>query len=161
MKYPILLYPDPRLRKCSEPVVRFDGPLKKFLQDLTDVMFRQPMGLGISAPQVGVLQRILIVDVGKKMPGASLRWILNPEILAAEEPVLGKEGCMSIPEYTAHVRRPRKIRLRWQDENGRFCESEFFDIEARCMQHEIDHLDGILFIDKVVSLKSDLIPRRK
>ena len=158
----VLQYPDPRLKRVSVPVVAFDATLQAFLADLEETMRAGPGSVGIAAPQVGIFQRIIIVDVSSK-PGirqhGCLR-LVNPEILHQEGEVKGREGCMSVPDYTGNVLRARNIRLRAQDIEGQWREVDCEGYEARALQHEIDHLDGQLFLDRIVSPRHDLFRRK-
>lgn len=158
----ILRYPDPRLKQVSAPVTGFDGALRELLQDLEDSMRAGPGSVGIAAPQIGVLRRVAVVDVSARA-GVShhgcLR-LVNPEIVARAGEVQGREGCMSVPDYTGNVPRAATIRLRWQDGDGAWQECECEGYEARAVQHELDHLDGLLFLDRVVSPRHDLFRRK-
>jgi peptide deformylase len=158
----VLQYPDPRLKQPSEPVVTFDQELLAFLSDLEETMRAGPGSVGIAAPQVNVFQRIAIIDVSSK-PGISQNGCLrlvNPEILHREGEMNGREGCLSVPDYTGNVLRARSIRLRAQDPEGRWHEYACEGYEARAVLHEIDHLDGLLFLDRVVSPRRDLFRRK-
>lgn len=157
--YRIRLFPEPILRRSALFVREFDQNLRTILQKLHATMKAQPAGIGIAAPQVGISKRIAIVDVSSREPSGTLLHLVNPEILVCEEEISSREGCMSLPEYTATIKRFNKIKVRWQDEGGRYQEKWSTGIEARCIQHEVDHLNGLLFIDKVASLKTDVLPR--
>ncbi len=157
----LLTLPDKRLRQPSLPVTVFDEKLVSCFQSLVAAMLAGPGGVGIAAPQLGLLQRVIVVDctLGKhpcKNHGRLL--MVNPEIIAQEGEVLGREGCLSVPEWLGTVARARRITLRYQDECGQYQTLSSKAFEARVIQHEIDHLDGILFIDKVLSTQ-DLIRR--
>ncbi len=158
----ILKYPDPRLKEIAAEVTEFDASLCAFIHDLEETMRAGPGGVGIAAPQVGHLQRIVIVDVSSKpkvkQHGRLL--LINPEILEWEGMVKGREGCMSVPDYTGNVIRARTIKLQAQDEQGEVQEYEMEGFEARAVQHEIDHLDGLLFLDRLVSRRNDLFQRK-
>jgi len=159
----ILQYPDSRLKQVSRPVTEFDDSLVALLQDLEDTMRAGPGSVGVAAPQIGVNLRVVVVDVSVK-PRIShhgcLR-LVNPEILQHEGEVMGREGCMSVPDYTGNVRRSERIRLRAQDMSGSWREWDCVGYEARAVQHELDHLDGMLFLDRVESARSDLFRRRR
>ena len=155
----IRLFPDPILRQVSAPVQVFDSNLSKLIKRLVAVMKKQASGIGIAAPQIGVGQRVAVVDVSARIPAAERLILVNPVILEMAEPIGSREGCMSLPEYTADLKRYQWIRVRWQDEAGRFHEKATQGIEAICIQHEVDHLEGKLFIDRVISLKTDMLPR--
>ena len=162
MKPPaIRLFPDPVLRKTAEPVTVFDAKLKDLAQTLAKVMESQPLGIGIAAPQVGWSKQLAVVDVSARVPGAKRLFLVNPVVLEVWEEHIRREGCMSLPEYTAHLKRYSKVLVRWQDLEGTMHEETFEGLEAVCIQHEVDHLNGQLFIDRVSFLKRDLIPRVK
>ena len=156
----IHLFPDPILRKKSETIKQFGAVLRPTLKNLAQAMDGKPHAIGIAAPQIGIPRRIAIVDVSARVPGAGRILLINPEILDAREERLSREGCMSLPDYTAHLKRNHWVRFAWQDENGVWQEKISTGIEAVCVQHELDHLNGVLFIDRVVSLKTDMFPRR-
>ncbi|HHH89430.1 MAG TPA: peptide deformylase [Aliiroseovarius sp.] len=158
----IIKYPDPRLKEVSQEVTDFDGELRDFIADLEQTMRAGPGGVGIAAPQVGRLQRIVIVDVSSKpkIKQHGRLVLINPEILEWEGMAKGREGCMSVPDFTGNVIRAKNIRLRAQDEQGEFHEYDMEGFEARAVQHEIDHLDGLLFLDRLVSRRNDLFARK-
>ena len=158
----IIKYPDPRLKEVSQAVTDFDGELRDFIADLEQTMRAGPGGVGIAAPQVGRLQRIVIVDVSSKpkIKQHGRLVLINPEILEWEGMAKGREGCMSVPDFTGNVIRAKNIRLRAQDEQGAFHEYDMEGFEARAVQHEIDHLDGLLFLDRLVSRRNDLFARK-
>ncbi len=156
----IRLFPDIVLRKKSEAVSVFSHEVARIFKTLDKTMEAQPSGIGIAAPQIGILKRLVVVDVSSRDPKAKRLYLANPEILEAKNPVPSREGCMSLPEYTAPLKRFDWIRVRWQDHEGKFCENTTSGIEAICIQHEVDHLNGILFFDRVAALKTDMIPRR-
>ena len=157
----ILVYPDPRLKQVSKPVTQFDDSLRSFILDLEETLRAGPGGVGIAAPQVGRFERIVIVDVsGKpKIRHHGRLVLINPEILSKEGSIVGREGCLSIPEYTGNVARAKFITLRAEDEFGKSREFQMERYEARAVQHEIDHLDGLLFFDRLVS-RRDLFRRQ-
>ncbi len=159
-KFKIELFPSPILRRESKKVRSFGKPLISLLSKMETYMKSQPSGIGLAAPQIGIDQQIAIVDVSERVKGAKCLYLCNPQILTYESEIISREGCMSLPEYRADLRRFNRIYLKWQREDGAWVKSWFEGIEARCIQHEVDHLSGIMFIDKVVSLKSDVIPRR-
>ena len=159
----VLQYPDPRLKQVSAPVIAFDAALHAFLADLESTMRAGPGSVGIAAPQVNHLLRIVIVDVSSK-PNISQHGCLrlvNPEIVQRAGEVKGREGCMSVPDYTGSVLRAQSVRVRAQDANGQWSEFDCEGYEARAVQHEIDHLDGLLFLDRVVSPRHDLFRRKR
>ncbi len=159
----ILTIPDPRLKQESEPVERFDAELRAFIDDLEETRQAGPAAVGIAAPQVGRFQRIVIVDVSntrKPVPNHGHLILVNPEIVEWDGFEMGREGCLSVPDYTGNVIRATQIRLKAQDPEGNPLEFEMEGFEARAVQHEIDHLDGTLFVDRVVSRRSDLFRRK-
>jgi len=160
--FDILRYPDPRLKQVSEPVRDFDAELATFLAGLEATLRAGPGGVGIAAPQVGRFQRIAIVDVSarKNTPNHGRLVLINPEILDWEGMVRGREGCLSVPDFTGNVIRAARIRLTARDETGQQREYEMEGFEARAVQHEVDHLDGLLFLDRLVSKRHDLFPRK-
>lgn len=159
----ILTYPDPRLTQESQPVTVFDDALRAFVADLEETMRAGPGAVGIAAPQVGRSQRVVIVDCsGKKdLPTNHGRMVLiNPEISEWEGVAVGREGCLSVPDFTGNVIRAERITLDAQDEHGAKLQFKFAGYEARAVQHEIDHLDGLLFLDRLVSRRNDLFRRK-
>lgn len=159
----ILTYPDPRLSRESQAVTVFDDGLRTFVAALEETMRAGPGAVGIAAPQVGRTQRIVIVDcTGKKdLPTNHGRMVLiNPEISAWEGLVVGREGCLSVPDFTGNVIRAERITLEAHDERGEQRQFHFEGYEARAVQHEIDHLDGLLFLDRLVSRRNDLFRRK-
>lgn len=157
---PILQLPDKRLRLVSEPVVAIDGEVKKLVADMFETMYEAP-GVGLAAVQVGVPKRVVTIDATrgeeKKQPFA----MINPEILwASDEKSVLEEGCLSIPEYIDEVERPAKIKARFLDLDGRTIEVEAEGLFARVLQHEIDHINGVLFIDHLSKLKRDRVEKK-
>ncbi|OQW91614.1 MAG: peptide deformylase [Beggiatoa sp. IS2] len=158
---PLLTYPDIRLKTVSVSVTEFDSTLQSFIADLEETMRSGPPSVGIAAPQVGQFQRMVIVDVSAKpnIKHHGYLVLINPEIIAWEGFAVGREGCLSVPDYTGKVIRAKTIQLTAQDETGHFKEYQMEGYEARAVQHEIDHLNGILFVDRVVSRRHDLFRR--
>ena len=161
----IITYPDPRLKQVGDEVKNFDSELNAFIQDLDDTMASGPGGVGIAATQVGVMQRIVIVDVSnyprlKKAKHHGHLILINPEILDWQGMKKGREGCMSVPDFTGNVIRAENIVLSALDQNGNPQEYNMEGFEARAVQHEIDHLDGLLFLDRLVSRRNDLFKRK-
>ncbi len=158
----ILKVPDERLRQVSERVESFDDELHGFIDDLEETRRDGPAAVGIAAPQVGRFQRIVILDVsGKKsIPNHGYQILVNPEITHWEGFEIGREGCLSVPDYTGNVIRATRIRLVAKDPMGDPLEFEMDGFEARAVQHELDHLDGMLFVDRVVSRRTDLFRRK-
>jgi len=143
----LVLEDDPLIRKHSRPVDEITPRIHKLLDDMADTMYYENRGIGIAAPQVGVLRRIFIVDVGDEH---GLIEFINPEITYREGSQVGSEGCLSVPGKTCEVDRPKKIRVKATDRDGKEFELEAEDLLARCICHEYDHLEGVLFIDKSV-----------
>jgi peptide deformylase len=158
----VLTLPDQRLRQVSRPVTRFDDDLRAFIDDLDETRRAGPAAVGIAAPQVGRFDRIVIVDVSAKKRVASHGFLVlvNPEITHWDGFEIGREGCLSVPDYTGNVIRATRIRLSARDPAGASLELEMEGFEARAVQHEIDHLDGLLFVDRVVSRRTDLFRRK-
>lgn len=158
----ILTLPDERLKLESEPVEAFDRALLDFVADLEETRLAGPAAVGIAAPQVGRRQRIVIVDVPPRPKSTSHGHLVlvNPEIVHWEGFEMGREGCLSVPDYTGNVIRATRIKLRAQDPGGAPLEFEMDGFEARAVQHEMDHLDGLLFVDRVVSRRTDLYRRK-
>jgi peptide deformylase len=159
----VLTYPDARLKRVAEPVERFDAALREFVADLVQTMAAGPAAVGLAAPQVGRLQRLVIVDVSARPRVAShgRLVLINPEIIAWEGHAVGREGCLSVPDYTGNVIRAERIHVSARAECGEAVDYEMEGFEARVVQHEIDHLDGRLFLDRLVSRRSDLFARRR
>lgn len=158
----ILTYPDPRLKDVSRPVESFDEELRAFIRDLEETMRAGPGGVGIAAPQVGRFERIAIVDVSSKpkIKHHGRMVLINPEITEWDGFAVGREGCMSVPDYTGNVIRAERVHLEAFDEFGNTLAFDFEGYEARAVQHEIDHLDGLLFLDRLVSRRNDLFRRK-
>jgi peptide deformylase len=158
----VLCYPDARLKQVSVSVVAFDAGLRALIADLEETMRAGPGSVGIAAPQADVLRRVVIVDVSSKpgIPHHGCLRLVNPEILRREGEVKGREGCMSVPDYTGNVLRAGRILLRAQDAEGEWREYDCEGYEARAVQHELDHLDGRLFLDRIVSPRHDLFRRK-
>ena len=157
----IRLFPDPILRLKAAEVDLFDRALEKTVGMMRRIMESQPSGIGIAAPQIGISKQIALVDVSKREPRAQLLIMVNPVILEVAEERASREGCMSLPDYTAPLKRFNRVLVRWQGLRGEYYEKAVAGIEAVCIQHEIDHLKGLLFFDRVTSLKRDMIPRRE
>lgn len=156
----ILEVPEPVLKKPAAPVKAVDDELRRLMDDMLETMYAAP-GIGLAAPQIGVSRRVMVVDVSREgEPRAPMR-LCNPEILwRSEEEEIAEEGCLSLPEQYAEVRRPAAVRVRYLDEQGRSREIEADGLLARCLQHEIDHLDGVLFTDHLTALKRNMILRK-
>lgn len=158
----ILAYPDPRLKRVAEPVTVFDEALRRFIADLEETRRAGPAAVGIAAPQVGHPIRLVIVDVSAKpkVKHHGHLVLVNPEITGWDGYAVGREGCLSVPDYTGNVIRAERITLHAQGADGVSREFQMEGFEARAVQHEMDHLDGVLFIDRLVSRRSDLFPRK-
>lgn len=158
----LLTVPDERLRQISEPVEAFDEGLRVFIGDLEETRSAGPAAVGIAAPQVGRFQRIVILDVSgrKNIPNHGHMVLVNPEITHWEGFEIGREGCLSVPDFTGNVIRATRIRLIAKDPMGELLEYDMGGFEARAVQHELDHLDGMLFVDRVVSRRTDLFRRK-
>ena len=162
---PILTLPDTRLRLASAPVSGVDGDVRTLLDDMLETMYDAP-GIGLAAIQVGVAKRVVVVDVAKregeeKEEVKNPIFLINPEIVkASDERSVYEEGCLSIPDYYAEVERPARVRMRYLDRAGAMQEMDADGLLATCIQHEIDHLDGVLFIDHLSRLKRDRVIKR-
>ena len=158
----ILTYPNARLKQSSAPVVEFDAALRDFIDALEQTRLAAPGCVGIAAPQVDCLKRIVIVDVSgkKKIASHGYMVLINPEITAWEGFAVGREGCLSVPDYTGNVVRAENITLEALDRDGNAVKYDCEGFEARAVQHEIDHLDGLLFLDRLVSRRNDLFRRK-
>ncbi|MGR3467154.1 MAG: peptide deformylase [Shimia sp.] len=158
---PILLHPDPRLKKRAEEVREITPEIETLAADMLQTMYDAP-GIGLAAPQVGVMQRVLVMDCVKEddVPARPMV-LLNPEVIGASDALnTYEEGCLSIPEHFADVERPAEVDVRWLGLDGEMHEERFDGLWATCVQHEIDHLDGKLFIDYLGPLKRQMITRK-
>jgi len=164
---PILLFPDEGLKQVCPPVAQADAAAARLLTDLADTLYSTP-GVGLAAPQIGALKRAVVVDVtwlpprkGKEPPkGHGLIALLNPVVVKSEGEMTFREGCLSIPEYLADVKRARWVRVEGLGRDGQATAIETEGFEAVALQHEIDHLDGVLFLDRVANIKTDLFRRK-
>lgn len=162
---PILEVPDPRLKTVSTPVETFDDELRNLVADMFETMYDAP-GIGLAAIQVGVPKRVLVIDLQEQedeegKPIRAPRVFINPEILdPSAEQSLYNEGCLSVPDQYAEVERPASIRARWQDLDGKVHEEAMDGLMATCLQHEMDHLEGILFIDHLSRLKRQMVLKK-
>lgn len=157
----ILIHPDPRLKKVTTPIATVDDDLRRLADDMLETMYDAP-GIGLAAPQIGVMQRIIVMDCVKD-PAASPEpmVLVNPQIIwSSDQPSVYEEGCLSIPEQYAEVTRPAEVEVAWTDLRGQAQRARFDGLWATCVQHEIDHLDGKLFIDYLGPLKRQLITRK-
>ncbi len=157
---PLIILPDPVLRQVSKPVEKIDLSIKKLAADMFETMYEAP-GIGLAAIQVGVPLRMLVIDLAKQDEPKQPQIFINPEVVASsDERSTYEEGCLSIPEYYADVERPASVRVKFVDGNGKQQEIEADGLLATCLQHEIDHLNGVLFIDYISKLKRDMVVRR-
>jgi peptide deformylase len=157
---PIITAPDPRLKLKARPVALVDARVRRLMDDMLETMYHS-IGIGLAAPQVGIAQRVLVVDVARDGEKPQPMRIANPEILwRSEETMTANEGCLSLPEHYADVERPAAIRLRYLDHENEIRELDAEGLLATCVQHEIDHLDGLLFVDHISALKRGMILRK-
>jgi peptide deformylase len=155
----ILKYPDPILSQRGEPVTEFDGELKKLIADMFETTYASN-GIGLAAPQVGISKRLTVIDLSLGKDPAQKLVLINPEILTSDGKQYEEEGCLSFPDIHEKVSRAFKVRIRAQNENGEWFEMDGEELLSRCFQHEIDHLDGVLFIFRMSALKRSLTQRR-
>ena len=156
----IIKFPDKRLRLVSEPVKRIDAGIRKLVEDMFETQYHAP-GIGLAAIQVGVAKRVVTVDLSKKEEAHEPRVFINPEITwASEEKATREEGCLSIPEYYEDVERPVQVKVKYLDLDGKAHEVEADGLFAICLQHEIDHINGVLFIDHISKLKRDRVIKK-
>jgi peptide deformylase len=156
----ILILPDKRLRLVSEPVKKITAEIKTLVEDMFETMYAAP-GIGLAAIQVGVPKRVVTMDIAKREGETDPHVFINPEITwASDEPSVYEEGCLSIPEIHEDVERPAKVRFRYLDLDGKEHEAEAEGLFATCIQHEVDHLNGVLFIDHISKLKRDRIVKK-
>jgi peptide deformylase len=162
---PILKYPHPVLKKVCNRVERIDQSIVDLVQDLVDTMQAGPGSVGVAASQIGVTLRVCVVDVSKNRLGKEnnhgLLCMINPEIIARSGVAVMREGCMSVPDYTGDVDRATEITVRFIEPDGNQREINASGFEAVALQHELDHLDGVLFLDRIVSIKTGLFRRKK
>jgi len=157
---PILTAPDPRLKKKSLPVDAVDAGVRQLMDDMLETMYDAP-GIGLAAPQVGVLKRVIVLDIDREDTKTGPLFMANPEIVAAsDEDVAYEEGCLSVPDHYSDVVRPAKVTVLYLDRDGKQQDLACDGLLATCVQHEIDHLDGVLFIDHISALKRNMILRK-
>jgi peptide deformylase len=157
---PIITAPDPRLKLTARPVAKVDAKLRRVMDDMLETMY-QSIGIGLAAPQVGIVQRIIVLDVAREGEKANPLRLANPEIVwRSEETTVANEGCLSLPEHYADVTRAAEIKLRYLDHENEIRELDAKGLLATCIQHEIDHLDGVLFVDHISALKRGMILRK-
>lgn len=159
-RLPIVIAPEPVLKRNAEPIERVDDAVRRLMDDMLDTM-RAANGIGLAAPQVGDLRRIIVVDVSRPDDEPRPYRMANPEVVwRSDETATGEEGCLSLPDHYADVTRPARVRVRYRDQDDEPRELEADGILARCIQHEMDHLDGILFVDHISSIRRDMILRK-
>lgn len=157
---PLIILPDPLLRQVSKPVEHFNDRLRKFTDDMLETMYDAP-GIGLAAIQVGEPLRLLVIDLAKEGEPPAPHIFVNPEIVErSDERSVYEEGCLSIPDYYAEVERPASVRVKYLDRDGKAREMMAEGLMATCLQHEIDHLDGVLFIDHISKLKRDMVVKK-
>ena len=159
---PVLQFPDPRLKEKSKPVTEVTDEIRELARDMIEVMYDEP-GIGLAAPQVGAQIRMFVIDTEWSDDGADKnpQVILNPEISDREGKITWDEGCLSVPDYNATVERDETITLRGTDLDGNPIEERATGLRAVCIQHETDHLDGVLFIDRISRLKRSLYVKKR
>ena len=158
----ILQYPDPLLRELAQPITNIRADVARLVEDLAETMYAAP-GVGLAAPQVGVAQRVIVLDIRREdeAPGTRLLKLINPEITERDGEVIWEEGCLSVPELTAPVKRARRVLVRAWTPDEKEVQVEAEELLAVALQHEIDHLDGKLFLDRLSRLKRDLYRARQ
>lgn len=160
MRLPIINVPDPLLKTMSTPVERVDDELKRLMDDMAETMYDAP-GIGLAAIQVAVPKRLLIMDTEGDEETRHTKFLVNPEITwSSEELNVYNEGCLSVPEHYAEVERPARVRVKYLDYDGREVEEEMDGLAATCVQHEIDHLNGVVFVDYLSRLKRTMIIKK-
>lgn len=155
----IIHYPDPRLKEISKPVTEFDAELKQLADDMVETMYDAP-GVGLAAPQIAVLKRLIVMDCSGKEEPADLLVAVNPQIVEKEGASCEEEGCLSVPGYYATVNRYNKVTMEYQDVSGKTHRRSAEGLLAVAMQHEIDHLQGILFVDHLSPLKKSIFRKK-
>ena len=156
----ILVAPDPRLKQKSAPVERVDDELRKLMDDMLETMYEAP-GIGLAAIQIGVAKRVIVMDLAREGEPKAPQYFVNPEILwKSEETTLCEEGCLSVPDLYEEVERPTKIKVRYLDYQGEIRTVDAEGLLAVCLQHEMDHLEGILFIDHLSKLKRSMMLKK-
>ncbi|MEQ9643640.1 MAG: peptide deformylase [Alphaproteobacteria bacterium] len=157
---PIIDAPDPRLKVKSKPVVEFDDGLRRLLDDMLETMYDAP-GIGLSAIQVGVAKRAIVIDVHGEDEDPNPLYLMNPEIVVlSDEMATFNEGCLSLPEQFTEIERPAAVTVRYMDRDGKRQELTADGLLGRCIQHEMDHLEGILFVDHLSAVKRNIILRK-
>lgn len=157
---PVRLFPDPLLRKKANPFQLSGKSLIRLIKNIENTLDAQLCGIGIAAPQVGESERVIVVDVSPRDPTKRRHILVDPKIISIEGQIHSREGCMSLPDYTASLIRGARVTVAWMTPDGKPCRMTTSGIEAICLQHEIDHLNGVLFIDRVACLKTDVFSRK-
>ena len=156
----IVIEPDPILRKESEPIEKVDNDLRKLLDDMLETMYAAP-GIGLAAVQVGILKRLIVIDISKDKEKKNPLFLINPEIVSkSKNTSIYEEGCLSLPGHFAEIERPAECQINFLDYNGKKKEISAKGLLSTCIQHEVDHLNGILFIDYLSKLKKDMIIKK-
>jgi peptide deformylase len=156
----IITLPDKRLRLVSEPVKHVDAGVRKLIDDMFETMYKAP-GIGLAAIQIGVAKRVITMDLSKKEDNHQPQVFIDPEILwTSDETAKYEEGCLSIPDYYEEVERPTQVKVKYLDRDGKVREIEAKGLLATCLQHEIDHINGVLFIDHLSKLKRDRVIKK-
>lgn len=162
-KYEIIKVPDPVLKQVAQEVSKVDDALRQQMDRMLETMYKAP-GIGLAANQVGLLNRVLVMDIAQREDDNATRkpiFMINPEIIwASEEPSVWEEGCLSIPGQYAEVERPLEVRVKFLDYDGKQQEQTFESLGSHCVQHEIDHLNGVLFVDHLSTLKRNMLMKR-
>lgn len=157
---PLIILPDPVLRQVSKPIERVDADIQRLVDDMLETMYDAP-GIGLAAIQVGVARRMLVIDLSKEGEEKQPLVFINPEIVSSsDERSVYEEGCLSIPDYYAEVERPAKVTAKYLDREGKEQSVEADGLLATCLQHEIDHLNGVLFIDHISRLKREMVIKK-
>jgi peptide deformylase len=157
---PIITAPDPRLKRVCEPVQKVDAEVRRLMDDMLETMYKAP-GIGLAAPQVGALKRVIVVDIAREDEKPQPLRMANPELVwVSDEDAVYNEGCLSLPEHYADVSRPAAIKVRYIDHENELRVLEADGLLATCIQHEMDHLEGILFVDHLTALKRNIILRK-
>ncbi|MFC5759905.1 MULTISPECIES: peptide deformylase [unclassified Rhizobium] len=157
---PLIILPDPVLRQVSKPIERVDADLQRLSDDMLETMYDAP-GIGLAAIQIGVARRMLVIDLSKEGEEKQPLVFINPEIVSSsDERSVYEEGCLSIPDYYAEVERPAKVTVNYLDRDGKEQSVEADGLLATCLQHEIDHLNGVLFIDHISRLKREMVIKK-
>jgi len=157
---PVLTAPDPRLKRVSKPVDKVDDSIRRLMDDMLETMYASA-GVGLAAPQVGIAKRVIVMDIAREGEDPKPLKMANPEILwRSDEEIVCEEGCLSVPDQYSEISRPKAVKIRYLDGENEIREMDADGFLATCIQHEIDHLNGILFIDHISALKRNIIVRK-